>query len=99
MAEEILTKDRLEKFGPLWPVIPGAVVLLIGILVFLFHNVNGIIICYVGVMAMIVAGGHIWAQSASSLITRRLSKRRSILWVAARNFRTRYLWPVALPGP
>jgi PASTA domain len=63
MAEEILTKDRLEKFGPLWPVIPGAVVLLIGILVFLFHNVNGIIICYVGVMAMIVAGGHIWAQT------------------------------------
>ena len=63
MAEEILSKDRLAKFGPLWPVIPGAVVLLIGILVFLFHNVNGIIICYVGVMAMIVAGGHIWAQT------------------------------------
>jgi hypothetical protein len=41
MAEEILSKDRLEKFEPPLPVIPDAFVLLIGLLVFLFHSVGG----------------------------------------------------------
>jgi len=84
MAEEILSKERLAKFGPLWPVIPGAVVLLIGILVFLFHNVNGTIICYVGVMAMIVAGGHIWAQTVREQPDHETAKQTQVNFLARR---------------
>jgi hypothetical protein len=50
-------------FGLLSPVIPGALVTLIGIIVVLFgEKVNGTIVCYVGVMALIVAAGQIGMQ-------------------------------------
>jgi hypothetical protein len=53
------------ELGSLWPFIPGAVFTLIGVCFLLYDNntVHGVIVCYVGLMALIVAAGIIWTQS------------------------------------
>jgi hypothetical protein len=51
------------EFESLWPLIPGALVTLIGLFFLLLgKDVNGVIVCYVGVLAAIVGAGKIWMQ-------------------------------------
>jgi hypothetical protein len=65
MAEDNWYKSRQEIFEPFLPLIPGTVVTLIGIVVWLLDKVNGTIFCYFGVMGMIVAGGYICIQNVA----------------------------------
>src|SRR5271166_119111 len=53
-----------DEFKLLWPLIPGAVFTLIGVCFLLRDNnkAHGLIVCYVGLMALIVAAGKIWKQ-------------------------------------
>jgi beta-lactam-binding protein with PASTA domain len=65
MTEDNWYKTRKEIFEPFLPLIPGTVVTLIGIVVWLLDKVNGTIFCYFGVMGMIVAGGYICIQNVA----------------------------------
>src|SRR5271165_1082679 len=53
-----------DEFELLWPLIPGAFFTLIGVGFLLCdkNKVHGVVVCYVGLMALIVAGGIIWRQ-------------------------------------
>ena len=65
MAEDNWYKSRQELFEPFLPLIPGTLVTLIGIVVWLLDKVNGTIFGYFGVMGMIVAGGYICIQNVA----------------------------------
>jgi hypothetical protein len=52
-----------DQFELLWPLIPGSVFTLIGVyFLLLSEQWNAVVMCYVGLMSLIVAAGKIWMQ-------------------------------------